>query len=131
MRCSAATAASIDFTVGQRKGLGIALAEPMYVLELRPSDKTVVVGPRPELEQTTLTASQVNWIAGIAADGAAARHGSDSPSPSAGAGQRARARRRPCGARVRHAANCHHARPGRGVLRRETWCWAGVGLIED
>jgi tRNA-specific 2-thiouridylase len=53
------------FTVGQRKGLGIALAEPMYVLELRPLDQTVVVGPRPQLERTTLTASQVNWIAGV------------------------------------------------------------------
>ena len=52
------------FTVGQRKGLGIAAAEPMYVLQLRPADKTVVVGPRPELERTSLTASQVNWIAG-------------------------------------------------------------------
>ena len=54
------------FTVGQRKGLGIALAEPTYVLELRPSEKTVVVGPRRDLEQTTLTASQVNWISGVA-----------------------------------------------------------------
>jgi tRNA-uridine 2-sulfurtransferase len=52
------------FTVGQRKGLGIALAEPTYVLELRPSEKTVVVGPRRALEQTGLTASQVNWISG-------------------------------------------------------------------
>ncbi|MCM3879408.1 MAG: tRNA 2-thiouridine(34) synthase MnmA [Vicinamibacterales bacterium] len=54
------------FTVGQRKGLGVALAEPTYVLELRPSEKQVVVGPRRELEQTTLTASQVNWISGSA-----------------------------------------------------------------
>lgn len=53
------------FTVGQRKGLGIALAEPTYVLELRPSEKKVVVGPRRALEQTSLTASQVNWISGI------------------------------------------------------------------
>jgi tRNA-uridine 2-sulfurtransferase len=52
------------FTIGQRKGLGIAAAEPLYVLQLRPSDKTVVVGPRPELERTSLTASSVNWIAG-------------------------------------------------------------------
>jgi tRNA-specific 2-thiouridylase len=52
------------FTVGQRKGLGIALAEPMYVLELRPADQTVVVGARPALERSSLTASQVNWIAG-------------------------------------------------------------------
>ena len=52
------------FTIGQRKGLGIAAAEPLYVLQLHPADKTVVVGPRPELERTTLTASNVNWIAG-------------------------------------------------------------------
>ncbi len=52
------------FTIGQRKGLGIAAAEPLYVLQLRPADKTVVVGPRPQLERTTLTASNVNWIAG-------------------------------------------------------------------
>ncbi len=52
------------FTVGQRKGLGIAAAEPLYVLELRPSDKTVVVGARTDLERTSLTASGVNWIAG-------------------------------------------------------------------
>jgi tRNA-specific 2-thiouridylase len=53
------------FTVGQRKGLGIAAAEPMYVLQLRPAEKTVVVGPRPELERTALTASHVNWISGV------------------------------------------------------------------
>jgi tRNA-specific 2-thiouridylase len=52
------------FTVGQRKGLGIAAPEPMYVLQLRPAEKTVVVGPRPQLERTILTASRVNWIAG-------------------------------------------------------------------
>jgi tRNA-specific 2-thiouridylase len=52
------------FTVGQRKGLGIAAAEPLYVLQLRPADKTVVVGPRPQLERTSLTASHVNWITG-------------------------------------------------------------------
>ena len=52
------------FTVGQRKGLGIALAEPMYVLELRPAEQTVVVGARRRWSATSLTASQVNWIAG-------------------------------------------------------------------
>jgi tRNA-uridine 2-sulfurtransferase len=57
------------FTVGQRKGLGIALAEPTYVLELRPSEKTIVVGPRRELEQTMLTAGQVNWISGESPNG--------------------------------------------------------------
>jgi tRNA-uridine 2-sulfurtransferase len=57
------------FTVGQRKGLGVAAAEPLYVLQLRPADKTVVVGPRPELERTELVASQMNWIAGAPPSG--------------------------------------------------------------
>ena len=52
------------FTVGQRKGLGVAAAEPLYVLRLRPAEKTVVVGPRAELERTHLTASNMNWISG-------------------------------------------------------------------
>jgi tRNA-specific 2-thiouridylase len=52
------------FTVGQRKGLRLSVGEPMYVLALRPSDQAVVVGARPELERTTLTASHVNWISG-------------------------------------------------------------------
>ena len=55
------------FTVGQRKGLGLASSPgassaPMYVLQLRPSDRAVVVGPKLSLERTTLTASGVNWI---------------------------------------------------------------------
>jgi tRNA-specific 2-thiouridylase len=53
------------FTVGQRKGLGLAAAggTPMYVLALRPATQQVVVGPKRSLEQTRLTASAVNWIA--------------------------------------------------------------------
>jgi tRNA-specific 2-thiouridylase len=53
------------FTVGQRKGLGLAhspTGAPMYVLELRPADGQVVVGPKAALEQTTLRASHVNWV---------------------------------------------------------------------
>jgi tRNA-specific 2-thiouridylase len=55
------------FTIGQRKGLGLAATgasagTPMYVLQLRPADRTVVVGPKAALERTTLTASHVNWI---------------------------------------------------------------------
>jgi len=55
------------FTVGQRKGLGLAspTSVPMYVLALRPADRQVVVGPKSSLEQTRLTASGVNWIAGL------------------------------------------------------------------
>jgi tRNA-specific 2-thiouridylase len=52
------------FTIGQRKGLGLATGTPLYVLELRPIENQVVVGPREALEETTLSASGVNWIAG-------------------------------------------------------------------
>jgi len=53
------------FTVGQRKGLGISgSSAPLYVLQLRPDDRQVVVGPKVSLEQTRLTASGVNWIVG-------------------------------------------------------------------
>jgi tRNA-uridine 2-sulfurtransferase len=52
------------FTVGQRKGLGLATGTPLYVQEIRPETKTVVVGPREALERRRLTASGVNWIAG-------------------------------------------------------------------
>jgi tRNA-specific 2-thiouridylase len=50
------------FTVGQRKGLGIASGRPMYVLEINADAGRVVVGPRASLDRTTLTASDVNWI---------------------------------------------------------------------
>jgi tRNA-specific 2-thiouridylase len=55
------------FTVGQRKRLGLAPApdgRPRYVLALRPAERQVIVGPREALEQTTLTATGVNWIVG-------------------------------------------------------------------
>ncbi len=53
------------FTIGQRKGLGISspTGTPLYVLELRPVDATVVVGPKGSLERTTVVATDVNWIA--------------------------------------------------------------------
>ena len=58
------------FTIGQRKGLGLPTSPtgaPMYVLALKPVEQQVVVGPKSSLEQTTLTASGVNWIEGVPA----------------------------------------------------------------
>ena len=55
------------FTVGQRKGLGLASSPdglPRFVVALRPVDHQVVVGPKSALDRTTLTASHVNWIPG-------------------------------------------------------------------
>ena len=74
------------FTVGQRKGLGIAAAEPMYVLQLRPADKTVVVGPRPELERTSADRLAGELDCRLAPGATAARHSADSPPPQPAAG---------------------------------------------
>jgi tRNA-specific 2-thiouridylase len=54
------------YTVGQRRNLGLSAPIPLYVLRLEPSESRVVVGSREELGQDHLTASSVNWIAGVA-----------------------------------------------------------------
>jgi tRNA-uridine 2-sulfurtransferase len=54
------------FTVGQRKGLGLSSAIPLYVVGIDADTRTVTVGPRETLEKRELTASGVNWIAGEA-----------------------------------------------------------------
>jgi len=59
----------IHFTVGQRKGIGIAGEEPLYVLRLEPERRRVVVGPRVALGQTRVPLGGVNWL-GSAAPGA-------------------------------------------------------------
>jgi len=51
------------YTVGQRKGLGIAHPHPLYVLAVDAEKKEVIVGARGELETAGLIASGVNWIA--------------------------------------------------------------------
>jgi tRNA-uridine 2-sulfurtransferase len=52
----------INFTVGQRKGLGIAAGEPLYVVRLDASTRRVVVGARPALRTTRVVLRDVNWI---------------------------------------------------------------------
>ncbi len=51
------------FTIGQRRGLGIAVGKPMYVVDIRPELNQVVVGEREELFSRGLVAELVNWIA--------------------------------------------------------------------
>jgi tRNA-specific 2-thiouridylase len=50
------------FTVGQRKGLGIAAESRRYVLEIVPATATVVVGPRERGMRSTFTAERCNWL---------------------------------------------------------------------
>jgi len=54
----------VNYTIGQRKGLNIHSAEPMYVLASNPYTNTLVVGTKDELGQRTLTAKRVNWVSG-------------------------------------------------------------------
>ena len=52
-----------NFTVGQRKGLGMATGSPLYVLEIRGEKRQVVVGTGDDLFSRTLRANRLNWIA--------------------------------------------------------------------
>jgi len=50
------------YTVGQRKGLGVALGEPHYVIRLESDTRRVVLGRYEDLARTELTISGVNWL---------------------------------------------------------------------
>lgn len=50
------------FTVGQRRGLPGGFAEPMYVVEIRPPERAVVIGPRSSLARTRVDAAKANWL---------------------------------------------------------------------
>ena len=51
-----------NFTVGQRKGLGVNSPSPLYVLRIDPASHRVVVGADEELATRTLRARRLNWI---------------------------------------------------------------------
>ncbi len=50
------------FTIGQRKGLGVALGEPRFVVRLEPATRRVVIGERQDLARSRLTAARCNWL---------------------------------------------------------------------
>ncbi|WP_020180737.1 tRNA 2-thiouridine(34) synthase MnmA [Methylopila sp. M107] len=52
----------VRYTVGQRRGLGIAGAEPLYVVRIDAARKTVVVGPREALGVRRVVLRNVNWL---------------------------------------------------------------------
>lgn len=53
------------FTIGQRRGVGVALGYPLYVVEKNAASNTVTVGPREELEFTGCTAGEANWLVDV------------------------------------------------------------------
>ena len=52
----------IHYTVGQRKGLGLSLGYPAFVLEIRPETNEVVIGTNEDSMTTTLKANRVNFM---------------------------------------------------------------------
>jgi tRNA-specific 2-thiouridylase len=52
----------VNYTVGQRKGLGIAAGEALYVVKLEHNSGRVVVGPREALMTRTVRLRDVNWL---------------------------------------------------------------------
>ncbi|MDH7512722.1 MAG: tRNA 2-thiouridine(34) synthase MnmA [Clostridiales bacterium] len=54
----------IHFTVGQRRGLGIASPHPLYVVSINAADHAIVVGTNDDLSCQKLLATRVNWISG-------------------------------------------------------------------
>ncbi len=50
------------FTIGQRKGLRIALGEPRYVVRIEADTRRIVVGSEKDLDRQDLVASRVNWL---------------------------------------------------------------------
>ncbi len=52
----------IHYTIGQRRGLGIAEAEPLYVVKVNAATKQVVVGPREALKQSDIRLANLNWL---------------------------------------------------------------------
>jgi tRNA-specific 2-thiouridylase len=54
------------YTIGQRRGIGIAGGEPLYVLSINPQDNSIVVGSDDQLYRTELVGNGAMWIAGQA-----------------------------------------------------------------
>jgi tRNA-specific 2-thiouridylase len=64
----------IHFTVGQRRGLGVATGSPLYVVRLDAASRRVVVGPREALRTSRIRLRDVNWLGDRAIDEAVSGH---------------------------------------------------------
>ncbi len=117
------------YTVGQRRGLGIAAPEPLYVLRLDIARNALIVGPRRELGCDRLIAREVRWVSG---------HPPDTP-VSAGVKIRYRAPPAPAvviplpGARaeVHFATPLRDITPGQGAVFYDGELVLGGGIIES
>ena len=61
-RVLGAHAGITDYTIGQRRGLNVAVGEPLFVTKLEPETRRVIVGPREALLTASLTLEETNWL---------------------------------------------------------------------
>ena len=61
----------IHYTVGQRRGLGVAIGDPLYVVRLDPAARQVIVGPREALMVSRIYLKDVSWLGDGAGEDAA------------------------------------------------------------
>lgn len=64
-----------DYTIGQRRGLNVAVGEPLFVVKLDPEHRRVIIGPREALLTARLTLEETNWLGDQATIEEAARDG--------------------------------------------------------
>ncbi|MCM1002813.1 MAG: tRNA 2-thiouridine(34) synthase MnmA [Candidatus Gastranaerophilales bacterium] len=70
-----------NYTIGQRKGIGISAEEPLYVLELRADTNEIVVGFKDKTMSDTLQASNLNWLQPMQANCSAKIRSTQQPTP--------------------------------------------------
>lgn len=58
----------VNYTIGQRKGLGLSTPEPLYVVGVNPLQNVLIVGTADELGRSSFTAKRVNWVSGLTPD---------------------------------------------------------------
>ena len=97
----------VHYTIGQRRGLGVAATQPLYVVGLDAPSARVLVGPRSALARTRLTLREVNWIG----DGELA----DAPASGLPIGARVRSTRPPAAALLLPTGEVEFAEPESGV----------------
>jgi len=114
------------FTVGQRKGVGVALGEPRYVSRVDPATNAIVLGRREDLETRVIPLEAVSFIAGAPPAGRDASDASDALAPFRAA-VRIRHRAPLVGAWVRPAAPAGSGERGRDAawtVETDTPVWA-------